>query len=139
ERILIIALLPVVMLSSSICECTQKAVRAISIGAVDVIPKPSGAISLDIETIKQEIISKVITASKAKISKHPPISRHALLSNRQQTYENSIVTIGTSTGGPRALQQVLTALPNDFPAPILIVQHMPAKFTKSLADRLNML
>jgi len=139
ERIMTIAPLPVVMLSSSTREGTQKAVRAISIGAVDVIPKPSGAISLDIETIKQEIISKVITASKAKISKHPPISRHALLSNRQQTYENSIVTIGTSTGGPRALQQVLTALPNDFPAPILIVQHMPAKFTKSLADRLNML
>lgn len=49
----------------------------------------------------------------------------------------TFVMIGTSTGGPRALQQVLTNLPKDFPAPILIVQHMPAGFTKSLADRLD--
>ncbi|THF81247.1 protein-glutamate methylesterase/protein-glutamine glutaminase [Cohnella fermenti] len=48
-----------------------------------------------------------------------------------------IVAIGTSTGGPRALQEVLTSIPPDFPAPILIVQHMPPKFTHSLAQRLN--
>jgi two-component system chemotaxis response regulator CheB len=48
-----------------------------------------------------------------------------------------LICIGTSTGGPRALQQVLTKIPKDIPSPILIVQHMPAGFTKSLADRLN--
>ncbi|NLY81067.1 MAG: chemotaxis response regulator protein-glutamate methylesterase, partial [Lysinibacillus sp.] len=50
---------------------------------------------------------------------------------------DKIVLIGTSTGGPRALQEVITNLPESIPAPILIVQHMPAGFTKSLADRLN--
>lgn len=50
-----------------------------------------------------------------------------------------LVVIGTSTGGPKALQQVLTALPANFPAPILVVQHMPPVFTKSLAERLNRL
>lgn len=51
----------------------------------------------------------------------------------------SIVCIGTSTGGPGALEKVLTRLPQNFPAPLLIVQHMPPKFTKALADRLNSL
>ncbi|MFD1360358.1 CheB methylesterase domain-containing protein [Lentibacillus salinarum] len=50
---------------------------------------------------------------------------------------NTIVGIGASTGGPKALQRVLTDLPEDFPAPVLIVQHMPPGFTKSLAKRLN--
>ena len=54
-------------------------------------------------------------------------------------YKKTLIAIGTSTGGPRALQKVLTDLPDDFSAPILIVQHMPKRFTKSLAERLNTL
>lgn len=67
----------------------------------------------------------------------PPKAPAARRASRPPT--NRLVAIGTSTGGPRALQQVLTRLPADFPAPLLIVQHMPAGFTKSLAQRLNTL
>lgn len=132
---------PVVMLSSLTSKGATKTLQALSLGAIDFIEKPSGPISLDIEDIKQEIIDKVITASQVKELNKSVRKEHQVLKTVQhkQSYENAIVAIGTSTGGPRALQQILTSLPSDFPAPILIVQHMPAKFTKSLADRLNSL
>lgn len=135
--------LPVVMLSSMTGLGASKTVEAISNGAVDFITKPSGPISLDIETIKRELISKVLAAAKVKqecletreVSK--TISSETKLS---LDYPKTIIAIGTSTGGPRALQRVLADIPEgqDIP-PILIVQHMPEKFTKSLADRLNTL
>jgi len=134
--------LPVVMLSSVTKEGAAKTVQAIAGGAVDFIEKPSGTISLDLGEMKQEIINKVLIASEAKLirskesgSAHPPF----FLESLQRIFEGTIVTIGTSTGGPKALQQVLTSLPGDFPSPILIVQHMPAGFTKSLANRLDSL
>lgn len=139
EKIMKTDPLPVVMLSSLTSKGAEKTVLAISIGAVDFITKPSGSISLDINELKDEIITKVIMASQTKVKKTPTISSDTLQVVRPQRYKETIVTIGTSTGGPRALQQVLMALPADFPAPILIVQHMPPNFTKSLADRLNTL
>lgn len=131
--------LPVVMLSSLTSKGADKTVLAISIGAVDFIAKPSGSISLDIDVMKDEIISKVVMASQTQTDKTSTTSDHSFQVISPQRYSDSIVTIGTSTGGPRALQQVLMSLPADFPAPILIVQHMPPNFTKSLADRLNTL
>jgi len=131
--------LPVVMLSSVTKEGAAKTVQAIAGGAVDFIEKP---ISLDIREMKQEIINKVLIASEAKLirikeseSAHAPFVSESL----PRIYGKTIVAIGTSTGGPKALQQVLTSLPSDFPSPILIVQHMPAGFTKSLANRLDSL
>ncbi|WP_067729419.1 protein-glutamate methylesterase/protein-glutamine glutaminase [Oceanobacillus damuensis] len=131
---------PVVMLSSVTEEGTANTIQAISNGAVDFITKPSGPISLDIQMIGNEITSKVYTASQVTVKKNKtiretPVKR--LITPIGKEHEKTIVTIGTSTGGPRALQQVLTSLPNNFPAPIVIVQHMPKGFTKSLADRLN--
>lgn len=135
--------LPVIMLSSVTKEGSSKTIQAISNGAVDFVQKPSGSISLDIEKIKQELIKKVITASHAKVSKHLTnvSEKHMSVINQSisQVHPQTIIVIGTSTGGPRALQRVLTDLPDDFSIPIVIVQHMPAGFTKSLADRLNTL
>lgn len=139
EKIMKADPMPVVMLSSLTSKGAEQTVLAISIGAVDFITKPSGSISLDIEVMKDEIISKVIMASKTKVKKNPTVNHQSFQTISPQRYSESIVTIGTSTGGPRALQQVLSYLPVDFPAPILIVQHMPPNFTKSLADRLNTL
>ncbi|WP_339227728.1 chemotaxis response regulator protein-glutamate methylesterase [Oceanobacillus sp. FSL K6-2867] len=132
---------PVVMLSSETKEGTTKAIQAISNGAVDFIAKPSGSISLDIRKIQQEIISKVITASQVKLHKKPlrKAADYHIKTPVPKNFDKTIITIGTSTGGPRALQQVLTNISDSFTAPILIVQHMPARFTKSLAERLNTL
>jgi len=128
---------PVVMLSSGTNEGATKTVQAIAMGAVDFIAKTSGPISLDIHNIKDEIITKVLTASKAKVSKQTLTNKRVLNDTWQRIHPKTVIAIGTSTGGPRALQYILSRLPKDFPAALLIVQHMPAGFTKSLADRLN--
>jgi two-component system chemotaxis response regulator CheB len=135
-------------------------------GAVDFITKPGGAISLNLHEVKEEIIEKVVAASGVHISKllkvvakptpesidmnckkkneidksSPLLKVRNLVSIPKDTFlkiGKSFVIIGTSTGGPRALQEVLTQIPNEIGVPILIVQHMPAGFTKSLANRLN--
>ncbi|BBI34419.1 protein-glutamate methylesterase/protein-glutamine glutaminase [Cohnella abietis] len=85
----------------------------------------------------REVVAKrqsKATASTSKLVQAKPIE--SLPSKTSTTFTN-IVAIGTSTGGPRALHEVLTGIPADFPAPILIVQHMPPKFTHSLAQRLD--
>ncbi|TCT26752.1 two-component system chemotaxis response regulator CheB [Melghiribacillus thermohalophilus] len=140
--------LPVVMLSSLTQEGAETTLKALQFGAVDFIQKPSGPISLDIEKIKESIVRKVREAASANIASmskgneltEPP-SPLPLTVQTKANKENrkTIVAIGVSTGGPRALQQVLTQLPADFPAPLVIVQHMPPKFTKSLAERLDKL
>ncbi|MCP3026102.1 chemotaxis response regulator protein-glutamate methylesterase [Halobacillus sp. A5] len=132
----------VVMVSSLTGEGADSTIAAMTLGAVDFILKPSGSISLDIHKVEQSIIRKVITASKANVaplidSVERPVP--ASISKNIQTSNSTtkILAIGTSTGGPRALQTVLTALPEHLDCPIVIVQHMPKGFTKSLADRLN--
>nr|WP_077625065.1 chemotaxis response regulator protein-glutamate methylesterase [Sediminibacillus massiliensis] len=132
---------PVLMLSSLTKTGAESTIKAMELGAVDFIPKPSGSISLDIQKIKDEIIEKVLAASqvpfknmKKKNSFAPPTT-----TSFEGGKEKYIVAIGTSTGGPRALQMVLRGLPRNLPAPVVVVQHMPPNFTKSLANRLDMI
>ncbi|WP_010093401.1 protein-glutamate methylesterase/protein-glutamine glutaminase [Ornithinibacillus scapharcae] len=131
--------LPVVMLSSLTKEGTTNTLQAITTGAVDFIAKPSGSISLDIANIKQEIIEKVLAAAQVDVTKSIQTDEDdkPKLVPTRQLYAKTIVLVGASTGGPRALQRLILDLPEDFSNPVLIVQHMPAGFTKSLADRLN--
>ncbi|MDR4937151.1 chemotaxis response regulator protein-glutamate methylesterase [Rossellomorea marisflavi] len=132
---------PVVMLSSTTKEGADETVKAMSIGAVDFLAKPSGTISLDLYKVQSDIVSKVIEASKVNIGKLvPEKSRISLVEwpkLKGLSAKNALIAIGTSTGGPRALQKVLGELPRAIPAPIVIVQHMPPGFTKSLATRLD--
>lgn len=142
--------IPVVMVSSTTIEGAQNTVLAMEYGAVDFIAKTSGSISLDLHKIKDEIINKVILASQSQVTNF--IKNTEKLSGvkradvRQEVHcqfnkssQKKLIAIGTSTGGPKALQHVLTKLPASLNAPILIVQHMPPGFTKSLANRLNTL
>lgn len=152
---------PVVMLSSTTQAGAENTLLAIQSGAVDFISKPSGPISLDLQNIRSEIVSKVLSASKANIRRLSIHTREvnlfpaglskcskieledqAISTKAAASWESSakkLICIGTSTGGPRALQTVLTNLPADLKAPVLIVQHMPQGFTRSLANRLNTL
>ncbi|KON89070.1 chemotaxis protein CheY [Sporosarcina globispora] len=143
---------PVVMLSSTTKGGADNTFTAMEYGAVDFIAKPSGPISLDLHKIKTELTEKIVLASNANtkgLVKHSGIGKNS--AEVQQRYSKiepcryvqpnansrQLICIGTSTGGPRALQKVLSDLPGNLNAPILIVQHMPAGFTKSLASRLN--
>ncbi|HLR10725.1 MAG TPA: chemotaxis response regulator protein-glutamate methylesterase [Sporosarcina sp.] len=153
---------PVVMLSSTTKLGAENTMLAMENGAVDFIAKPGGAISLNLKDIEDEISKKVFAAAAVSVKKlsttigHPKQTQSKVLRptmTKQSTIEQkrpvseekrpfhgtgkTIVAIGTSTGGPRALQQVLTHLPAHLAAPIVIVQHMPPGFTKSLADRLH--
>ena len=155
---------PVIMLSSTTLEGADNTLHAMQIGAIDFIAKPSGSISLDLYKVKKELVDKVISASSVKVKKILNLSnkgQSTIIPQRDYSKIESIVPekqiqksvavgkwsstkqklilIGTSTGGPRALQHVITKLPKDINAAILIVQHMPPNFTKSLANRLDAL
>ena len=138
--------LPVIMVSSATQEGAEITMKALNAGCVDFIGKPSGAISLNIRDIGQELIEKVIAASTAKIrfraSSSPftkPVTPVASSFIRRPQISNrfDIVAIASSTGGPMALSDLLPKLPKNFPVPIVITQHMPKEFTGSFAKRLN--
>jgi two-component system, chemotaxis family, protein-glutamate methylesterase/glutaminase len=135
----------VIMLSSLTNNGGEATMRALEAGAIDFVPKPtSSIIHFNIDDIRQDLVGKIKNAATSNIlcfTDHSvvPIKTKIQPNDRVQTHSNLkyIVAIGTSTGGPRALQEVIPFLPADLPAAVLIVQHMPPGFTKSLAMRLD--
>lgn len=133
--------LPVLMVSSLTVDGARATVDALTAGAVDFIPKQLSYVSLDITKIKDDLISKIkaIARNRTRIFSIPlsnkisPLKKSPTL--RHLTAQ--LVTIGISTGGPFSLQKVIPSLPEEFPLPVAIVQHMPPHFTKSLAERLD--
>lgn len=136
---------PCLMVSSLTQEGAQATFEALSLGAVDFVAKASGAVSLDIERHTGEIVEKVRMAARARLRPraggdlrrvtrlpHGPGAAKGPPADSAMT-----VAIGVSTGGPQTLMEILPLLPEDFPAPVLIVQHMPPLFTASLARRLD--
>ncbi len=138
---------PTLMLSSLTKDGADATIRALDLGAIDFITKPSSIFKVNTEDMKASLINKIIIASKIKAKKNllynPNIATSLNINGIQKlnisTTSNpyKIIAIGTSTGGPRALQSVIPKIPKDINASILIVQHMPPGFTKSLAERLN--
>lgn len=130
---------PVVMVSSLTQAGAVTTVRALTIGAVDFVAKPSGAISLDFQRVREELVQKIRVAARARVG--PPLKLTRPSPPRQlvaggRAFER-LVVIGASTGGPRALSVLVPGLPTDGRTAYLIVQHMPAGFTRSLAERLD--
>jgi len=130
---------PVIMLSAYTEEGATATIECLEAGAVGFVLKPSGAVSCNIEKVKDKLIEEIEKASKVDIRKVKSI----LVRKRVKQFivpvvvKEKVVVIGASTGGPPILERILSELPSNFPAAILIVQHMPAKFTKSLAERLD--
>jgi two-component system chemotaxis response regulator CheB len=140
--------LPVVMVSSLTKDGTKQTIEAMQNGAVDFVSKPSGPITTKIHDIRDELVLKVKVASHANLHKEytrtPPVKPNPIATQRSYpirplSLDKKVVAIGTSTGGPKALVDVISKLPKEINAPVLIVQHMPEGFTKSLAERLHKL
>ena len=126
--------MPVIVLSSLTDTGTQTAVDALAAGAVDVLHKPGSAYSA--AEVAPLLIAKIKAAAKAKLSPIITPTHAVVKSTSLAETTDKILAIGASTGGVQALTEVLTAMPATSPG-TLIVQHMPAKFTASFAERLN--
>lgn len=154
---------PVLMVSSLTTEGAESTLKAMELGAVDFIPKQLSKVSLDIIKIEEDLRQKVLTVGgrKFRAPSRPVLSPSAPRLPRGGTtaparpapapaappraatvraksgQKRDVVAIGVSTGGPPAVQKVLAGLPADFPAGILIAQHMPGAFTGPFAKRLD--
>lgn len=140
--------LAVIMVSSQTKQGKDLTIHCLELGAFDFVTKPSGSISLDLHKVRGQIVERVLAAGLSRKRTEVQVSPKPVMkppipvaTPRPQAVKSGslrkIISIGTSTGGPRALQRVVTKLPKDIEAPILIVQHMPAGFTASLATRLD--
>jgi two-component system, chemotaxis family, protein-glutamate methylesterase/glutaminase len=137
--------LPVVMLSSLTTEGARETIQALTLGAVDFISKPTT--KANIASILDEAVEKIRRAAHAQVRRVPkPVGGEpepaAMAAGEKQNLrhlgtQDKVVVIGSSTGGPFALCKVFAMLPADLPAAVVIIQHMPVGFTRSLADRLN--
>ncbi|HOQ06599.1 MAG TPA: chemotaxis response regulator protein-glutamate methylesterase [Clostridiales bacterium] len=134
---------PVIMLSSLTVEGGKATIEALEAGAIDFVTKPSNMFEISGEQKKVEIIKKIRMAyrfSKKKRTFVENCPKAAVTEQRQRSSElKALIAIGSSTGGPRALQEVIPYIPEDIPAAVLVVQHMPPGFTRSLAERLDSL
>lgn len=160
---------PVVMLSSLTAAGAEATVKALALGAIDFMQKPSANVSGGLTALGTELVAKVKHASQARVRKPmlsalppsshgapPPVGNGAATLARPSLTRgiqpagqpggavgapgrepDRLLVIGSSTGGPRALAEVVSGLPGDLNCAVIIVQHLPAGFTKSLADRLN--
>ncbi len=130
---------PVVMISSLTQEGAMATLEALYMGAVDCIAKPSGTVSLRIDRMAEEILARVRAAAGARLrppgAPRPPVRRPAPAP--AAAAPAGLVLLGCSTGGPRALEEMLPLFPAGFPWAVLIAQHIPATFTGSLARRLD--
>jgi two-component system, chemotaxis family, protein-glutamate methylesterase/glutaminase len=134
--------LPVILFSTHSKEGAYSTLKALALGAVDFIAKPTDAAGGHLEAIADQLVEKIKVAKRAVGRKLPPATvaidppeLHKGIRNLLPP--NRIIAIGISTGGPNALQFVLSQIPGEFPASILVVQHMPEGFTEMFARRLD--
>lgn len=167
DRVMVERPCRVIMMSSLTEDGANETIQAMQLGAIDFVAKPGGAVSLAIDDLKPLLIEKVRAASKVRLRTArrlaerlrlqaltptaalqkpaaigkgaPPKSLALSTPTRRRPAADTVVLVGASTGGPPALDALLSPLPASFPWPIVIAQHIPASFTGPLARRLDRL
>lgn len=134
--------LPVIVFSTHSKEGAYSTFKALALGAIDFVAKPRNAAAGNLEPVARQLVEKIKVAKRAggrktmpkPVLEIPPSSKKR---SRPAIPPNRIIAIGISTGGPNALQYLLTQFPADFPATFVVVQHMPEGFTDMFARRLD--
>ena len=154
DRIMLERPCRVLMLSSITEAGAAVTLNALALGAVDFIAKPAGTISLALDEFRPAFLAKLRSVAAARLQPAKRLTERVrlrtkgVLADRPRPttrptvaiaggVRDGLVLVGTSTGGPPALDAVLSALPANFPWPVIVAQHMPAAFTASLARRLD--
>ena len=149
ERIMREYSTPVIMLSSLTQEGAEVTLKALELGAVDFIDKTRAESPMDITLLANELVAKVRAVAGVDIEKIRANLSEAVAATPEQPRPTSpgdrvpgsaridVVALGTSTGGPPALHVLIPKLPHNFPSGMIVVQHMPVGFTRTLAERLN--
>ena len=144
---------PILMFSSLSTAGAKATLDALDAGALDFLPKKIDDIAQEFDMAKRLLCAHVRVLGARGLAKNEtlasPVSSRPLSAQKAASVikkganldlnKIKLIAIGTSTGGPVALQNILTALPADFPLPVIVVQHMPASFTPSFSERLNSL
>lgn len=154
---------PIVIVSSEARDGAEPTLRALELGAIDFVPKPSSGIDLDMNSIRDEICRKLKLASRVRVVRtaksfsapvqappeNNPYTKVTLPSNgngngngngsqpKAANGRHPLVVIASSTGGPQTLMQLIPAIPRDFPGTIVLVQHMPGTFTSQFSKQLG--
>lgn len=148
---------PIVVVSSESKEGASSTLKALELGAIDFVTKPSSGIDLDMQSIKEELVRKVRVAAKVRVVRtasrlastiQAPVKNSSASPEssarpaRPITLENSdirfpVVVLGASTGGPATVMRLAPGFTRDFPAAVILVQHMPAAFTSQYALQLT--
>lgn len=157
DRIMLQRPCPVVMLSALTTDGADVTLEAMQLGAVDFVAKPKGAVSLRIDDLAEELVGTVRSAAAARVRRSHRLAERLKMSRgaartpvrseppsrvskaKPAGTDLGLALVGSSTGGPPALDELLSSLPDTFPWPVLVAQHMPASFTGALARRLDRL
>lgn len=141
QRIMAESPRPVVVLSAGGAQYGDATLRALELGAVDFVRKPSGPVSLDLPIIRDRLIAALEAAARATLAPPPTTPIHSATAKLTATpvmrrSAQHVVVIASSTGGPRALAEIVPLLPATLGAAVVIAQHLPGEFTPALAERL---
>jgi len=142
---------PIVIVSSESREGAASTLKALDLGAIDFVPKPSSGIDLDMNTVREELTRKLKLAAKVRVVRTATRSKLAVAAMpaasggaspngpvaAQNGGKSPMVVVAASTGGPAAVTRVVSSLPKDFWAAVILVLHMPATFTKQFTLQLG--